>query len=73
SQINQIELRKSLCMFIQNYVEYSKTMKSGGNNTLDKFENVIFSNILMSDEKLPSTFDGLDSIASIIKEIKIKS
>ncbi|EMB4111289.1 hypothetical protein OI978_09675 [Serratia nevei] len=73
AQINQIELRKSLCMFIQSYVEYSKSMKSSNNTTLDKFENIIFSNILMSDEKLPSTFDGLDSIASIIKEIKMKS
>ncbi|HFZ1932874.1 hypothetical protein I5N09_09995 [Serratia marcescens] len=72
AQINQIELRKSLCMFIQGYVKYAKEMKTSDNSTLDKFENIIFSNIVMSDEKLPSTFDGLDSIASIVKEIKGK-
>ena len=70
AQINQIELRKSLCMFIQGYVKYAKEMKTSDNSTLDKFENIIFSNIVMSDEKLPSTFDGLDSIESIVKEIK---
>ncbi|MBH2515354.1 hypothetical protein [Serratia ureilytica] len=72
AQLNQIELRKSLCMFIQSYADYSMKIKSSDSNILDKFENIIFSNILMSDEKLPSTFDGLDSIASIVKEIKIR-
>lgn len=72
AQINQIELRKSLCMFIQSYTKYSKEMKSDDGSALDKFENIIFSNIVMSDEKLPSTFDGLDSIASIVKEVKIR-
>ncbi|HGM6896755.1 hypothetical protein I5K96_09740 [Serratia marcescens] len=70
TQINQIELRKSLCKFIQNYAQYSSAIKKDDKSALEKFETIIFSNIAMTDEKLPSTFDGIESIASLIKSAK---
>ncbi|WP_447877930.1 hypothetical protein [Serratia fonticola] len=69
-QISQIELRKSLCMFIQNYSDYAQKIKEKDKSALEKFEAIIFSNIAMSDEKLPSTFDGLEPIANLIKSMK---
>ncbi|MEN5016928.1 hypothetical protein ABEH87_11315 [Erwinia sp. Eh17-17] len=71
AQIVQIELRKSLCRFIQSYAEYIKDIKSGGNeNLLAKFEEIIFSNIMTSEEKVPSTFDGLEQLAGLIGAVK---
>tara|TARA_B100002003_G_scaffold26986_1_gene22392 strand:+ start:1030 stop:2100 length:1071 start_codon:yes stop_codon:yes gene_type:complete len=67
SQILQIDLRKTLCRFIQNYSEYSSEMKKKDASSLDKFESIVFSGIVSDDESLPSTFDGMDQIGKLIK------
>lgn len=72
AQMTQIELRKSLCAFIQNYAEYAKEIKTNNTDILKKFEEIIFSNIMTSDEKIPSTFDGIEQIASLISAVKPK-
>lgn len=66
----QIELRQTLCQFIQSYSEYSSKIKEKDSSALEKFESLIFSGVLSDPEKLPSTFDGLDQIGRIIKNIK---
>ncbi len=70
TQIIQIELRQTLCQFIQKYAEYSSTIKQDDPTALEKFENLIFSGILSDSEKLPSTFDGLDQLGSMLKSLK---
>jgi hypothetical protein len=70
AQVNQIELRKTLCSFIQKYSEYAKEMKANDGNSLEKFEAIIFSNIMPSEDKIPSTFDGIDQIAKLIESVK---
>ncbi|HFT7526656.1 hypothetical protein ACVGWB_11995 [Enterobacter mori] len=72
AQTLQIDLRKSLCQFIQSYADYSKKIKDSNGNSLAKFEDVIFSNIMPSQEKIPSTFDGVEQIASLIAAVKPK-
>lgn len=72
AQILQIELRKSLCQFIQSYADYSKKINEANSNSLAKFEEVIFSNIMPNQEKIPSTFDGIEQIATLISAIKPK-
>ncbi|HDR1137280.1 TPA: hypothetical protein QB640_002020 [Pasteurella multocida] len=66
----QLELRQSLCQFIQNYADYAKEIKEKDSASLEKFENLIFSSILSSPDKVPSTFDGLDQLANIVKEMR---
>lgn len=73
TQIMQLELRLSLCQFIQNYAEYAKEMKVNDKEALAKFENLIFSSILSNDNNIPSTFDGMEQITQLIKELKSKS
>lgn len=73
AQISQIELRKSLCCFIQSYSEYAKDLKTENGTILNKFEEVIFSNIVTTEEKIPSTFDGVESLAKVIGAIKNKN
>lgn len=70
TQIMQLELRQSLCQFIQNYADYAKEIKEKDSASLEKFENLIFSSILSSPDKVPSTFDGLDQLANIVKEMR---
>lgn len=70
SQLVQIELRKSLCTFIQSYSDYAEGLKD--KESLRKFENVIFSNIMSSEDKIPSTFDGIEQMAKLIESVKGK-
>lgn len=72
TQLLQIELRKTLCRFIQSYSKYSKELKVNNAESLEKFENIIFSSIVSNDEKIPSTFDGLDQITNFIKYFREK-
>jgi hypothetical protein len=69
AQLLQLELRKTLCRFIQSYAEYAKEIKEG---TLAKFENVIFAGIVATDEKLPATFDGLEQLTGLVKAVRGK-
>lgn len=70
AQIMQIELRQTLCQFIQSYAGYSSEIKKQDAGALEKFESLIFSSVLSDPEKLPSTFDGLGQIGRLIKSIK---
>lgn len=70
AQIMQIELRQTLCQFIQSYTVYSSQMKKQDSSALEKFESLIFSGVLSDPEKLPSTFDGVQQIGNLIKSIK---
>lgn len=70
SQLLQIELRKTLCRFIQKYSEYSKEIRTRESNPLEKFENIIFSGIVTDSEQLPSSYDGLEQILKLIKTVK---
>lgn len=73
SQILQIELRKTLCQFIQEYVKYAKDIKTKDNDPLSKFEDVIFSGIISNENKLPTTFDGVESIAQLMQSVRSKN
>jgi hypothetical protein len=70
SQILQIELRKTLCRFIQSYSEYSSKIKAQDPESLSKFENMIFSGIVSDDGQFPSTYDGIDKVNKFIKSFK---
>lgn len=65
AQLLQIDLRRTLCQFIQKYAECSKELKEGNPGALEKFETLIFSGLVMQDDKLPTTFDGLEPIQKI--------
>ncbi len=58
SQLLQIDLRKTLCRFIQSYATYSSEIKKQDSKSLEKFESIIFSGIVAEDRSMPSTFDG---------------
>lgn len=69
-QLLQIELRMTLCQFIQSYTDYANKMKAADKASLEKFENLIFSGIVMDDQQLPSTFDGIEQISKMMSALK---
>ena len=70
AQILQIDLRMSLCQFIQSYADYSIKIKEKDPNALAKFESLVFSGISPDNEGIPSTFDGVEQLANFIKSIR---
>lgn len=69
AQLLQIQLRMSLCRFIQSYADYSNEIRTKNSDALAKFESLIFSGIVSSDDKLPSTFDGIEQLAAFAKSV----
>jgi hypothetical protein len=69
SQLLQIDVRKTLCRFIQKYSESLAEVKME-KESLAKFENIIFSHIHSDEDKLPSTYDGIEQLGNLVKSIK---
>ncbi len=67
AELTQIKLRMNLCMFVDNYSDFSKDKDN--REALEKFENIIFSNIQPNENNIPSTFDGLEQLASVIESL----
>ena len=65
AQLLQLDLRKSICMFIESYSERLSSLPEGV--SLEKFEELIFSNIVMDGVQIPSTFDGVDKLVEAFK------
>ena len=70
AQVLQLDLRIALCQFVQSYAEYSTTIKKDDPNVLAKFEAVVFSNLVPDGEGIPSTFDGTEQIANLIRSVR---
>lgn len=72
SQLLQLDLRMTLCRFIQSYAEHAAELKAKHPEGFEKFEGVIFSPLVSSDDKIPNTFDGLDQLSSVVNIVKGK-
>src|SRR5690606_18874106 len=70
SQTMQLELRMALCQFIHNYAEDSEKLHAKNKAGFEKFENIIFSPLVSSDEKIPTTFDGMEQLAKLVSEFR---
>ncbi|MFO4629746.1 hypothetical protein ACKWMZ_26665 [Pseudomonas protegens] len=70
AQLLQIDLRMTLCQFVQSYAEYSKEVREGSSGVLDRFEQVVFSGIVNDEGSIPSTFDGIDKLAELVGKIR---
>lgn len=72
AQLLQLDLRVSLCQFIQSYSDYSARIKKVDASALERFESVVFSAIAVDAEKMPSTFDGVEQISKIVSSLRAK-
>lgn len=65
AQLNNLLLRLSLCQFIEDYMNFAKD-KGEFSGSRELFERLIFSP-LPGGEKNPTPFDGIESLAAIVK------
>lgn len=72
SQLLQLDLRVSLCQFIQSYAEYSTKIKKIDSTALERFESIVFSAVTPDAEKMPATFDGLENLARLVSSMRGK-
>lgn len=70
SQMMQLELRMALCQFIHNYAEDSEKLHKKNAAGFEEFENIIFSPLVSSDDKIPTTFDGMEQLAKLVSEFR---
>lgn len=61
-----LELRMALCQFIHNYAEDSEKLHKKNTAGFEKIENIIFSPLVSSDDKIPTTFDGMEQLAKMV-------
>lgn len=73
AQLLQLDLRQSLCAFIESYVDFAQEKKAKGIESLSRFEAVVFSGISTDANNIPGTFDGVEQLAKLIKELKPKA
>ncbi len=70
AQILQINLRVSLCQFIQSYSVYARQIREKDAKALDGFESIVFSPISPSFDSLPATIEGIEQIAKIVGTLR---
>ncbi|WP_157609032.1 hypothetical protein [Variovorax sp. Root411] len=70
TQLLQIDLRISLCQFIESFAEYASKARDKGSTALSKFESLIFSSLVTDEAGIPSTFDGAEQIANLIRSVR---
>ncbi|WP_114972212.1 hypothetical protein [Rhodoferax ferrireducens] len=70
AQLLQIDLRVSLCQFIESYADYVTKLRNKDSSALSKFEALVFSGLVTEESGIPSTFDGAEQIASLIRSIR---
>lgn len=73
AQETQLQLRNSLCAFVQSYAEFvGKVRTAPDSKVLERFEALIFSGISSDAAALPSQFDGLEQVVRLVNEFKPK-
>ncbi|MBT0654778.1 hypothetical protein [Geomobilimonas luticola] len=70
AQLLQLKMRLSICQFIENYIKFKKDSNVG---ELDKFETLIFSNLMPNADQIPPTFEGLEHLSKLLGEFKPKA
>lgn len=70
AQLLQLDLRVSLCQFIESYAEYASKIRKNDMAALTKFEALIFSGLVADENGIPATFDGVEQIASLVKNLR---
>ncbi len=71
-QILQIDLRMTLCSFIESYSDFALEARKSDKDVLNKFEQIVFSEVSFGDAALPSAYEGIEHISSVFGKIKSK-
>lgn len=72
AQLLQLDLRVSLCQFIESYSEYSTRIKKADSSALERFEAIVFSGITSDAENMPTAFDGVEQLSKLVSSLRSK-
>ena len=72
AQLLQLDLRVSLCQFIESYSEYSTKIKKADSSALERFEAIVFSGITSDAENMPTAFDGVEQLSKLVSSLRSK-
>jgi len=67
---NVLELRISLCQFIDAYSKFEIEINRDGSALLSNFEALVFSLIVAKESDIPPLIDGVNQIADLISKIR---
>jgi len=70
TQATNLQLRLTLCQFIESYLEFANMAKNKSSGALQAFEGMIFGPLPSGDGALPATLDGLEQIAKIAQSLR---
>jgi len=73
AQLLQVDLRITLCQFIESYAEYISKLREKDSTALSKFEALIFSGLVAEESGIPSTFDGVEQVANLVRSLRGES
>ena len=73
AQLLQLDLRIALCQFVESYSEYVSRIRENDSAALVKFESLIFSGLVADESGIPSTFDGIEQVANLIRSLRGES
>lgn len=71
-QVNDLQLRMSLCSFIEGYRDFAVVNNGDRGVDLSKFESLIFGRVPSHDSSLPGALDGVEYVSGIVSSIKNK-
>lgn len=69
AQLLQLRMRLAVCRFLESYGEFREKNKA---LPFDRFDALVFSNLMPNADQVPSTFDGLDGLAKIFESVRGK-
>lgn len=70
TQVTNLQLRLSMCSFIEGYRDFLQGSGARDEVILERFEALIFGQLPSHDANLPATFDGLEHFATIAQSLK---
>lgn len=73
AQLLQVDLRITLCQFVESYAEYVSKLREKDATALIKFEALIFSGLVTDESGIPSTFDGIEQVGHLIRSLRGES
>lgn len=73
AQLLQVDLRITLCQFIESYTEYISKLREKDSTALSKFEALIFSGLVAEESGIPTTFDGVEQVANLVRSLRGES
>lgn len=67
AQLLQLRMRLAVCRFLESYGEFREKNKA---LPFEKFDALVFSNLMPNADQVPSTFDGLEGLAKIFDSVR---